>query len=185
VSEEFIRAFFFAHYWAWALIWGHVLVYFGRFAHHSWRDAGGKWGHVPRETWDLFKFIFIPLIADVKAVLTGRKLPELPPGNYRYDRSHRLSLNIAIAATAYVFIGSAFATLDRSNMSSFMLCLNAFFILITCVAGLGHLLTPLEHNTRRWRWFVVSILAWYPISMLLFYLYMSMVGTPSPVIHYR
>jgi len=172
--SDLLKAFFFAHYWAWALIWAHVLVYFGRFARHSWRESGGAWHKLPRELHDLLCWIVTPAWLDVKAVLLCRSLPIEAISPYRYDKSHRLALFVSMSSLGYVFMGTVFATLNRASQSTTDLALNITFVTLACLAGLGHLLTPLESNPRRWRWFVLSILAWYPAATTAYWLYLQM-----------
>jgi hypothetical protein len=160
------NAFFFAHYTAWSIIWGHVLVYYAFFSHTAWRESGGRWRCVPLELWRLVKFTFVPLVTDVRDLIAGRPLVTDVP-EYRYAKAHRISFFITMAAVVYMLMGAIYAfSPDRSGWPAEMLVPRFLLIAGTSIAGLGHLFTALEHRPRVWRLFVVAILLWYPMAML-------------------
>lgn len=162
------RAFFFAHYTAWAWIWGHVLIYYALFAHREWRLAGGRWRGLPAELGYLVRFTFAPLLGDAAAVVRRRPLPALDR-DYHYTKAHRIGFFIAMAAVTYTLMGASFALYpDRSQWPAIYQTLTILLVGATSLAGLGHLFTALEHRPRMWRWFVAAILAWYPLAMVLY-----------------
>lgn len=161
------RAFFFAHYSAWGLIWAHVLVYYALFAHKEWRVAGGRWRDIPREGLQLIGFILMPVLRDGLDVARRRPLAKPRSEDYRYTKAHRMGFFITLAAVTYALMGLAFAHLpDRTAWPTSQQVLSVALIGVTSVAGLGHLFTALEHSPRRWRYFVVAIAVYYPVSML-------------------
>lgn len=162
------RAFFFAHFTAWAIIWGHVLVYYSMFAYREWRAANGQWPDVPGEIRDLFYFTFGPLLGDARAMLARRPFTA-DPVEARYAKAHRMSFFIAMGSTTYALMGISYSVWpDRSLWPPAAQVVSVLLICATSVAGLGHLFTALEHQPRHWRWFVAAILFYYPVSMLAF-----------------
>lgn len=162
------RAFFFAHFTAWAIIWGHVLVYYGMFAYREWRAAGGLWTALPAELSSLFCFTFGPLLGDCRAVI-GRRPLSNDSVESRYAKAHRMSFFISMAALTYALMGLSYSVWpDRSQWPLLNQIVSVLLISTTSIAGLGHLFTALEHSPRKWRWFIVAILAWYPVSMTAF-----------------
>lgn len=163
------RAFFFAHYTAWGLIWAHVLFYYALFAHKEWRAAGGRWRGVPSECGQLVLFTFAPVVKDGVDALRRRPLVPDGPGDYRYSKAHRMGFFITLAAITYALMGLAFAHLpDRTTWPASQQLLSVGLVTVTSVAGLGHLFTALEHSPRRWRYFVTAIVLWYPLSMVVY-----------------
>lgn len=162
------RAFFFAHLTAWGIIWGHVMLYYAAFARREWRAGGGRWRDVPANMLCLLGFTFKPLLADVYSFLRYRRLPA-DPQRYRWTKAHRMGFFIAMAAVTYTIMGLTLAiNPDRTQWSQTEQLWTSLLIVFTQLAGLGHLFTALEHNPRRWRWFVAAILVYYPVAMVLF-----------------
>lgn len=163
-----IRAFFFAHYTAWAFIWAYCLYYYGQYAHQEWRQAGGAWRHVPRDVFNFLRFVFAPLAGDVNALLHGRPLPAADL-DYRYNKAHRIAFSISLGSLSYVVMGIVFSLWpDRSTWSLTYQLFSTILVGLTAAAGIGHLFSALEHSPRRWRWFIFGVLCWYPLSMALF-----------------
>lgn len=159
------RAFFFAHYTAWALIWGHVLFYYGAFSHREWRARGGRWAHVPAYATALGRFTFAPLLGDALAKLHGRPLAT-EDTTYRFQKSNRIAFFIALGSLSYVLMGLTLSVFpDRTAWAWYYQVSLTVLVALTSIAGLGHLFTALEHQPRRWRWFVAAMLAWYPVAM--------------------
>lgn len=159
------HAFYFALYTGWAIIWAHVLIYYAAFAYREWRGQGGTWAHVPAELAGLVRFTFGPLISDCYAVVRHRALPA-DEYEYRYQKAHRIAFFIAMAAIGYLVLALRRAFFpDLTRWSTGYELATIFLIVATSVAGLGHLFTALEHQPRRWRWFVAVVVLWYPLSM--------------------
>lgn len=162
------KAFFFAHYTAWALIWGHVLAYYGAFARREWHAAGGSWRTMPREALGVLGFIFLPLLRDITAIARRRPLP-VEVTAYRYSKAHRMGFFIAVGSVTYFVMGLTMCFYpDRSQWLFIYQLSSSTLITLTSIAGLGHLLTALDHQPRRWRWFLVAMLVYYPLAMVLF-----------------
>lgn len=159
------RAFFFAHYTAWAIIWAHVLAYYALFAHRQWRENGGTWRALPVEACRLLHFTFMPMLRDCVDIVCRRPLDDSIPV-YRYLKAHRMAFFIAMGAVTYMLMGASFSIYpDRSLWSPTQQALSILLVCTASAAGLGHLFTALETHPRRWRWFIAAIVAWYPLAM--------------------
>ena len=167
--DRYWTIFFQALYPSWSLIGWLVVWTYGRVAHRSWREAGGRWFHAPAEWFGVLRWIVLGCLRDLLHLVALKRLPHEPPFPTEYTPGHLLRffvvLSFGFAAVASAVTWGA----DRTSWPDWMLFITAGTVSVSMIAGWGHLFIAWRQCPRCWRWVVFVTAASVPVSFLLRY----------------
>lgn len=156
-----LRPFFISAYLLWGALWVLVAVHYGAAAHFSWREQGGRWSAVLRDTTAPVMWAFRQLLRDV-----GLRAPEPTPPTvpHRYTPGHILRFAVFLGSLTPAMFGFYFWQLDRSRWATLDVYVNLLMVALSVFAAMGHLFLAYRAVPKRWKALVVCTAAWLAIA---------------------
>lgn len=158
-----MNALYFPLYIAWSTTWLLVMVEYGRAAHYSWRDDGGRWADVPRNACRFVRWYLTSLGDDLVHWWRYEMPPIVEPGHSgRY-----LRLFVGMSALGSGVLGLMTSLVDRSAWPWWQHVIVFSVVALSLIAAQGHLALAWSRHPRRWRLFVFASAVWMPIGLFI------------------